>query len=384
MKNKIVFVSFIRLTDKVSRDWYIDYSIKKGAVVEYWDIVSLVREEHEEHGALSTSYLRYIRTYKEFVELVRLPENQDAVYVMLISYSGRFNKPFRLLSKYNCKMVSLAFGAMPTTDTAPRWQRIIYRFFTNPANFVKTVVDIIIGLAYRKLNIVKRFDIVFTAGSVLTSSDQYAKRVVPLNCIDFMNYQRVELSCERTVQGEYAVLIDSNAPYHSDSAISGVKCLNAEEYYQSLNRFIGLIEKRKDLKVVIAANPKSKYGSEKYENREFYRLLTAELIKDAEFVIIHQSTALGYAVLNFKPVLFIYTDEMKKLYMNSVIRDMEGLALYLNVSVYNVDQITDGHQVIIQPPNRERYIAYKYSYLTSHETENTSSAEIFWREITAL
>ena len=48
MSKKIIYVSFIRLTDKVTRDWYIDYSINKGAVVEYWDIVSLVREEHEE------------------------------------------------------------------------------------------------------------------------------------------------------------------------------------------------------------------------------------------------------------------------------------------------------------------------------------------------
>ena len=107
VNRKLIYLSFIRLTDKVSRDWYIDYSIERGAVVEYWDIVSLVREEHDEKGALEVSHLRHIKTYREFEELVRQPENQDAVYVMLISYSGRFSKPFRLLSKFNCKTVFL-------------------------------------------------------------------------------------------------------------------------------------------------------------------------------------------------------------------------------------------------------------------------------------
>ena len=65
MKRKIIYVSFIKLTDKVSRDWYIDYCIGKGALVEYWDIVSLVREPHAEEGALVVEYLRKINSYRE-------------------------------------------------------------------------------------------------------------------------------------------------------------------------------------------------------------------------------------------------------------------------------------------------------------------------------
>ena len=384
MKKKLIYVSFIKLTDKVSRDWYIDYSIAKGALVEYWDIVSLVREEHEEHGALCPKYLRHIKTYNEYEGLIRQTENQNAVYVMLISYAWRFRKPYRILSKCNCKMVFLSWGNMPTTSSAPRWQRVIYRFFSNPVKFYNTVVNEIFGVVYRKINAVKRFDIVFASGKILNSSQQFSNRIVSFNCIDFDNFKRVELSDKKVINGKYAVLIDSNNPYHSDSGITGSKRLNADNYFKSLNRFMGLIEKKYDLKVVIAANPKSKYGNEKYENREFYRLQTAELVKNAEFVIIHQSTTLSYAVLNVKPVIFMYTDEMLQLYRHSSIHDIEGLASYLNASVYNVDQITDGSQVEVPIPNRDRYYAYKYDFLTSQESENISSAEIFWREIEKL
>lgn len=384
LNRKLIYISFGRLTDKISRDWYIDYSIGKGAVVEYWDIVSLVREEHDEKGALDPVYLRYIKTYKEFDELLQLPENRGAVYVMLVSYTGRYSKPYRLLSKYDCIMVFLNWGAMPTTAPAPRLLRIIYRFFSNPLNFVSTVSDILLGIGYRKLNAVKRYNIVFAAGQALTSVDQYAKKVVPINLCDFDHYRRVKLADERTLQGKYAVFLDINLPYQSDLAQCGLPAVTAASYFQSLNRFFALLEKTHGLKVVIAAHPKATYGSEEFEQRETYRLLTAELVKDAEFVITHTSTALSYAVLNFKPILFIYTDEMMRIYKSTIIREIEGLAFYLNAYVYNVDQVTNGSQIIIQLPSRERYDSYKYGYLTSHESENTSSREIFWREISAI
>jgi hypothetical protein len=385
MNRKLIYLSFIRLTDKVSRDWYIDYCIEKGAAVEYWDIVTLTREEHDDVFTLSVGYLRYIKTYKEFEELVCQHENQDAVYVMLINYSRRFSKPFRLLSKYNCKMVFLNWGAMPiTAPAALRWQRIIYRLFTNPSNFARTVVDVISGIAYRRLNVVKRFDIVFTAGQELASTNQYAKKIVPFNLFDFDHYNRVKLADERTVKGKYAVFLDINLPYQNDLAICGLPAVNATSYFQSLNRFFGLLEKAHGIKIVIVAHPKANYVSNEFEQRESYRMLTAELIKDAEYVITHHSTALSYAILNLKPILFIYTNEMMRIYKGTVIRYIEALASYVNGQFYNVDEITDGAQVVIQRPCLDRYDAYKYSYLTSHESENSLSAEIFLREINAL
>ena len=384
MKRKLIYLSFIRLTDKVSRDWYIDYAIEKGAVVEYWDIVSLVREEHEEKGALDVDYLHYLKTYQEFEALVRQPENQDAVYVMLITYSGRFSRPFRLLSKYNCKTVYLNWGAMPIIAPASRWQRISRRFFANPVDFVKTVIDVISGIAYRKLNVVKRFDIVFAAGSALTSFDQYAKRVIPFNLCDFDHYNRVKLTKEGTVLGKYAVFLDVNLPYQSDLGICGLPAVEPISYFKSLNRFFDLLEITYGIKVVIANHPKASYTGKEFQQRESYRLLTAELVKDAEFVITHTSTALSYAILSYKPTLFIYTDEMLSIYKKTVIPQIESLASYFNASVYNVVHVTDGSQVDILRPDRQRYDAYKYSYLTSHESENNTSAEIFWREITSL
>lgn len=374
---RIIYISSARLTDKALRDSYIEYCLGKGASVEYWDIVSLVRKAHEEQGALAPSYLRRIKSYKEFESLLCLPENERAIYVILLSYTHRFRKPFRLLSKYNCRMVNFSYGAMPR----PLGRGIAYRLLGEPARFARTVAGIIFGSIYRKLNLVKRYDLAFVAGQALMSINQYAAKVVQYNHYDYELYRRASVTSEHLIEGKYAVFLDANAPYHSDLEIVGLEPLNPDVYFKSLNRLFCMIEKSLDLKVVIAGNPRSRYGCEVYENREFHRLRTADLVKGAEFVILHQSTALNYAVLNLKPVLFVYTDEMMRMYKIAVVREMEALASYLNATIYNVDQITDSSQIVVKMPDRERYDSYKYSYITSRESESLSSAEIFWREI---
>ena len=56
---KLIYLSNIRLTDSVLRDYYVDVAIKKCAEVEFWDLVPLFREDYVEKGALDVDYLRF-------------------------------------------------------------------------------------------------------------------------------------------------------------------------------------------------------------------------------------------------------------------------------------------------------------------------------------
>jgi hypothetical protein len=386
IKRKLIYISCIRLTDKVSRDWYIDFSIQKGVEVEFWDIVSLVRDDYNEYGALDVNYLRQIKTYNELEVLLQLFDNKNAVYVVILSYSGFLAKPFRLLSKYNCKMVFLSWGAMPPSRAGmPRWKRILGRLFTNPLNFALLCVDKFLGLIYQKLNIVKRFDIVFAAGTELISVKHFAKKIVPFNLCDFDHYIKINKLDGRITGDKYAVFIDINLPYQSDLTQYGaLPAVNPTNYFNSLNRFFDLLEASQNIKIIIAAHPKTINGIENFNQRRMYRLLTAELVKDAEFVIMHTSTALSYAVLNLKPILFIYTEEMMNIYKDTFICEIQSSARYLNEKTYNIDKISKMTQIQILNPNKTNYENYKYNYLTSIESENLTSEEIFFYEINSL
>ena len=381
MKKKIIYVSFSRLTDRISRDFHIDYLIENGVTVEYWDIVSLVREEHDDAGMKTETYLHNIKTFKEFESILSLSENRDALYVMLISCRGRFARVFRLLSRFGCRMVKIDATATPIIPKS-KGKKILYHLF-NPLSFLKIIYNNGKVNLYRRIKLIKPYDIIFAAGSVMMSDNAYAAKVVPINNIDYDHFNRVISAKERIVKGNYAVYLDVNIPFHNDHTIMGLPRVDPEIYYQSLNHFFELLESFYGIKVVIAAHPTADYNVETFKSRETYRLITAELVKDADFVISMHSTSNSYAVLNFKPVIFIYTNEMLSLYKENIMRYIYAFSNYLDSPIYNIDEIAQGKQVIIKDVNIIFYENYKYKFLTSPESEHTTTQEIFLREITS-
>ena len=382
---KIIYISFIKLTDKIARDWFINYSINKGAIVEFWDIIPLIREEYIEPRQQYETYLRYIKTHQEFEILLKQPENISAIFVMLISYDGgRLSFPFRILSKYCCRMVFISWGAMPVSPLKPNWKIRFNRFFSNPTFFAMRVLDKLTGSAYRKLKLVNRFNIVFTAGSILTNTNQYTDRVIPINLCDYDQYLIAQKSNVRLIRNKYAVFLDTNLPYQSDIGFTGRQSLNSRDYFKSLDIFFTHLESIHNIEVVIAAHPKAFYEVNTYDGRQIHRLVTAELVKDAEFVISHTSTSLCHAVLNYKSIVFIYTEEMLKLYENTMIEEIKNAAKYFQVNAININRLNNHTNVLIEQPNKIIYDDYKYKYLTSQCSEDKLSAEIFWSEIINL
>jgi hypothetical protein len=206
----------------------------------------------------------------------------------------------------------------------------------------------------------------------LTASNQFAAKVVPISLCDYDHYVKVRATGGRLVEGPYAVFLDINLPYQSDLAFCGYPQIDPVSYFRSLNRFFGLLEREYGTTVVSAAHPKADYDAATFEGRQVHRLVTAELARDADFVLAHTSTALSYAVLNVKPLVFVYTNEMVKAYRDTVIREMHCYASYLDSPICNVDEITRGAQVAIAKVNLKRYERYKYNFLTTHESEQTS------------
>ena len=237
---------------------------------------------------------------------------------------------------------------------------------------------------YIKYGVIKKYNLGFVAGEQLLRTDSFAAKTIPINMSDYDTYKDKANKKIRILEGKYVFFLDINLPFQSDLSLTGASALNAEEYYASLNRFFSLIEIAYTTRVVIASHHMANNTYQRYDGRECHQSNTAELVRGADFVISHHSTSIGYAILNKKPIVFIYTNEMLKLYSTCRIRWIQDLAQYFELSFYNVDQVTDGSQVNTIVPNQDRYDDYKYSYLTSHESENTSSADVFWPEITAL
>jgi len=371
----------MHLSEKMARDFFIDHLIEKGAVVEYWDLVSLLFGELDEVCSRNVNYLRIPKAYKEIEAMLRLSENKDAYYIMLVPYEGRFAKLFRLLSKYDARMLSMRWAHLPIQHQAI-WQQVLRGLFSNPLRLVEKVLNMVKIITYKRLNLIKPYEIVFAAGNVLMENKRFvAKAMVPINTTDYDFYKRAKLAAGRLVEGRYAVFLDNFIPGHPDLKVVGWQAVNPHNYYLLLNRFFSLLEVKYGIKVAIAAHPRSVYSNNPFQGREIYSDLTPELVRDADFVVSHHSVSISYAVLNHKPIIFIYTDEMISLYGDIVMRCLHGFSSYLDAPLYNIDVITKSDQIMIGDVNLERYERYKYDFLTTRESENTTTQDIIWNEI---
>ena len=72
---------------------------------------------------------------------------------------------------------------------------------------------------------------------------------------------------------------------------------------------------------------------------------------------------------------------MEVLYPNCRVRVIKLLSDYFDASIYNIDELKNPKNIMIKQADRIRYDDYKYSFLTSKETENSLSNDIFMKEI---
>lgn len=164
-----------------------------------------------------------------------------------------------------------------------------------------------------------KYCIVGGASALRTCSDDYYisdnTNIIQAHSLDYDRYLEM-YTCspsDLNIYSNYCVFIDEYFPYHPDYIINGEKSpISEENYFPSLNRFFDYIEKKFNLKVIIAAHPRADYSlhPHAYPNRTIISGKTNYLVRDAEFVIMHSSTAISYAALFKKPIIFTVTNEM--------------------------------------------------------------------------
>ena len=169
----------------------------------------------------------------------------------------------------------------------------------------------------RNLLPIKAADFFFLGG--LANKDDYIKlgytdahtKICHIHSMDYEVYMKARAVKTRLVREKYCVFLDQYIGYHPDGIKMGYD-FDPGIYYEAMNKFLLLIEKRYGVKVIIALHPRANVEvcRKVYKEFEMRRFQTAELVKDCEFVIGHPSNSLSFAALFYKPVLLCMTTEM--------------------------------------------------------------------------
>ena len=372
----------MRLTEKIAKAWFVNHCLEKGAEVEYWDLSDYAQKCINRTILTRGNRRSECIGYCDLTGLISSLRAENPIFVMLLTYSWLNLKPFLLLTKYRLPMIFIDMGHRPSQSAGLRLRiQQLARLTSSPSKYLLTVVTTLLSSLIRRLSLVSKYEIMFTTDSNKDNLKKIAKRIISINLSDFEEYKRLKKTTS-LISGKYAVYLDQNFPDHPDNINLGTK-LNRITFYASLNKFFHHLEKKYKLKLIIARHPTVQDGAERFDNREEYSESTANLVKDAEFVIAHTSTAVSYAILNRKAIIFIATAEIEDKYSTTIASEITNIARYLGQTRLNIDEPEQVKELVLKMPQKNLYDNYIYSYLTTPESENRDSQDIFWERVSS-
>ncbi len=383
MIQKVVYIGYQPLTEKVIQDFYFNQLLENKFSVEYWDLSTIYFSKKKE-VKVNAEYIRFFNSIKEVENEIKIQNLKTTLFISQMTFEFRILNLYKLFTKYNCITGFFARGASPHfSDNSliyNRFSRIKKIFNSNDlinylGNFYCTFL--------KKHNLISCYSVVFRAGERGTTTigrgfwyDEKKSKIVDVNSFDFENYISSKKN-NRIIENKYCLYLDEYLPFHPDFDLLNIKTIEPNNLYTTLNRFFDKLESEHGIEVVIAAHPKAdKYNSHNYfNNRKVLFNETATLSRDAEFIIAHNSSSINFAVLNHKPVISILT--------NDIINEMNMYSIYIKlVSIStgsNLINIDDNSIIDIEIPivDNKKYNSFKYFILTSKKSENFISSEIF-------
>lgn len=127
---------------------------------------------------------------------------------------------------------------------------------------------------------------------------------------------------EPTAQADHIVFLDEYAPYHPDFLfMDSPGELDPDRYYLEMRDCFDRLEHLTGYRVVIAAHPRAIYEARdpRFGGREISFGQTGKLVASARLVAAHMSTAVNFAVIFERPVLFLTSDSLCAANYGSVI-----------------------------------------------------------------
>ncbi len=371
---KTVYLSIFPLTAQLERYLLIQDVIKAGIVVEYWDLSRIYSKGVLFENEIPREFIKKYHSLGDLKDAFRKECPKEAVFIAQVNLNAQVLSLFFMLTRFQCK--SVFFALLPPSLPISFVDRVLHKIrrFSFSINLLVMVENAWVTLC-RKAGFIKGYDLVFAVGQLAADAFRGQSRVVKINYTDYDQFLLTSKDTASLVTGDYCVFLDGGSIAGEDNRIAGFDFMDPEKYYGSLKRFFSDVEKKFNLKVIIAAHPGIAYDQSTFGGRAIYTGKTCALVKDSKFVISQGSMAVSFAVLFKKPIVFVYTDEYR-MKRASPFMTMEFFANILNLAVINMESRGCAADLAIPEVDQSGYDNYKYAYLTSKESEEQMTKDI--------
>lgn len=245
--------------------------------------------------------------------------SRDSFVVMFPPFGHDTFKIFKALSKTNIPYCVVANQSFPIGEKQeiPFFSKIKNNFLSLK---IKTLKKIIFRPLFANFLGIRRpnFCIAASELSLEQNKNRYLvgdnTKILWAHKLDYDIYLENKSKNSLITPGNTGIFLDPLAPmFEGDTLALDFKVTTTvEKYYPSICNFFDHVEK--DVSIEIAAHPKSNHPPcpDYFGGRKTIRGDTFGMIKNSRFVMAHSSTALQFAILLKKPIIFITTNELEK------------------------------------------------------------------------
>lgn len=377
--SKVIYFSFLPITEFVVKKYFIEELLKTSIKVEYLDLSRLFPHQgieyvYEDKWGTVVS----IDSYTCLSDYLDSQNQAETLYLSQITYNSEFLKLFHLFHKKKCKTGVLAVGLLPTQTGVMNKLKLRNFTFSKIRNFILNRSTSLMAM----IKWVDYYSVVFKVGNVLLQRNYSrilinlakADKVIDVNTTDY-DFSLDIKALPRLIAEPYILYLDNYLPFHPDIAIIGLKSVDSDSFYRQLNCYFDALEKKYGQKVVIAAHPKAaKYREYNFfDGRKVIFGNTALLARDASLLLCHGSTTMGLATIYGKKVYFLTSKEIAENMpsTDSFLR-ISAAELGAPVVCFDAEQPYFPEHVI----DNKKYEWYKYMYMTSENSEHKKTPEI--------
>jgi hypothetical protein len=179
--------------------------------------------------------------------------------------------------------------------------------------------------------------LIVVAGSTSLTATPSERAIIQAHNFDYDIYLKLAGAADRSGD-RYAVFIDQDYCFHPEfTCKESSTTITPGRYFPTVCNGLKAISAALEIQMCVAAHPRATYRQRAGNYFEEFRVeygKTAELIRDCSVVVCHDSTAIQFAVLFGKPLIFVTTNELIPCYEG---RSIAKVAAELGKSPVNLD-----------------------------------------------
>jgi hypothetical protein len=313
--------------------------IARGWVAEVWDLTALafplVWRDFLESGHKLSAFAGYFPIASQGQLVSRISALSEPACIIDLTGEKHHSRVKARLARRGAVRVTCAAGSIPSLDDegAASVGLILRNIFS------RKLFD---ELAYRLAASFIRPALVVVAGENSVPANRRGMTILRAHNLDYDIYMRLKRTPAAS-SGRYAVFLDQNICFHPEYIYNSVSpYTRPERYFPALRNGLRTISAAVEVPFKIAAHPRlprQEQFADYFGGIPIEYGKTAELISNCEFVVCHYTTAIQYAVLFEKPVIFVTTNDLAA---SRVGRYIEKFASVLGRSAINLEGDLEG------------------------------------------